>query len=80
MTLSSIVASSTSPARTASTSASRHGLAGPGIARSSAALAAAAVERVANQSDITRPSKPHSSCRISRSSGLSVMVCPFTPL
>ena len=26
------------------------------------------------------PSKPHSSCRISRSSGLSVMVCPLTPL
>ena len=52
----------------------------PGIARSSAAFAVASVERVANQSDITTPSKPHSPCRMSRSSGLSVIVCPLTRL
>ena len=40
---------------------------GPGISRSRPAAAEAVVERVANQSETTNPSKPHSSRRISRS-------------
>ena len=58
-TLSSMSASSTAPFPTASTSASPQGpytLAGPGMARSRAARAAASVVWVAVQSDITRPS------------------------
>ena len=58
-TLSSMRASSTCPALTASSRASPHGpnrSAGPGMARSSAALAAASVALVAVQSDMTRPS------------------------
>ena len=79
-TLSSIVAGSTLPARTASTSASSHGPSGPGITRSSAARAEAVVERVANQSDITSPSNPSSRWRMSRSSELSVIASPLTAL
>jgi hypothetical protein len=79
-TFSSIAASDTRPSRTAATSASPHGERGPGMARSSAALAAASVERVAVQSDMTTPSKPHSSLSGAASSGLSVIVGPFTAL
>ena len=50
------------------------------MTRSSAARADAAVERVANQSDITSPSKPHSPCSTSRSSPLSVIGSPPTAL
>ena len=62
------------------TSASPHGPVGPGMTRSSAALPAASVERPAYQSDMTTPSKPHSSLSTSRSIGLSVIVEPLTPL
>ena len=47
--------SSTSPARTAATSASPHGPVGPGMTRSSPPLAAGAAVLVANQSDMIRP-------------------------
>ena len=49
-TFSSIAASLTRPSRTASTSASPHGLVGPGIARSSAALPAGSARRRARTS------------------------------
>jgi hypothetical protein len=80
MTLASIVASSTAPSRTAASSPGPHGPPGPGMTRSSDALADASVERVANQSDITTPSKSHSRRRTSRSSALSVIRSPLTPL
>ena len=75
-----MVAGSTSPARTAATSESPQGPTGPGITRSSAARADASVERVANQSDMTSPSNPSSRWRRSRSSLLSVIGSPLTPL
>ena len=52
--------SATAPAATAATSAAPQGPSGPGITRSSPALAAGAVLRVANQSDMTRPGYAHS--------------------
>ena len=79
-TFASIASSGTRPSLTAATSASPHGPCGPGMTRSSAALAAGSVERAAVQSDITRPSQPHSSCRTSCSSGDSVIVAPLTEL
>ena len=79
-TLASIAASLTRPSRTASSSASPQGPCGPGMARSSAALPAASVLRAAVQSDMTSPSQPHSSWRISWSIGDSVIVGPLTAL
>ena len=49
------------PSRTAAASVGPSQAEGPGISRSSPASAAGAVECVPNQSDITSPSKPHSS-------------------
>jgi hypothetical protein len=46
------------------------------MTRSSPALAAGSVDRAAYQSDMTTPSKPHSSLRTSASSGCSVAVVP----
>ncbi len=62
-TMRSTVARSTSPASTASVSARPNHCGGPGISRSRPALAAGAVLCVPNQSEITNPSKPHSSRR-----------------
>ncbi len=63
--------SGTRPARTASTSAAPQGPPGPGISRSIPARAGASVSHAAHQSDITSPSKPHSSFSTSASSGLA---------
>ena len=80
-TLSSTTASATVPARTAATSAAPHGSPAAGITTSSPALALASVLRAAVQSEITTPSKPHSSfSRSCRSGRCSVMVAPLTPL
>ena len=80
-TLSSIADSATSPLPTAATSASPHGPCGPGMTTSSPALADAAVERVANQSETTTPSNPSSSFSTPVISGsLSVMLTPSTEL
>ena len=78
--MSSTAASPTLPSRTAAISASPHGPLGPGMTRSSAAPAEASVDRAANQSDMTSPSNSHSPWRTSRSSGLSVIGWPLTPL
>ncbi len=53
--------SSTSPARTAAAREAPSQAGGPGISRSRPARTAGTVEWVPNQSDITSPSKPHSS-------------------
>ena len=65
------VAGATSPAVTAATSLAPRSRAGPGISRSSPAFTVGAVEREPNQSDITAPSKPHSS----RSTSVSSQRC-----
>ena len=70
----------TSPARTAAASFSPKNCGGPGISRSSPAFAAGTVLCVPNQSDITRPSKPHSSRRIAMSSACSLQYGPLTRL
>ena len=79
-TFASTADSGTRPARTASTSAAPHGPPGPGISRSIPARAGASVSHAAHQSDMTRPSKPHSSFSTSLSSGLADIVTPSTPL
>ena len=50
------------------------------MTRSSPALAAGSVDRAAYQSDMTTPSKPHSSLRTSASIGCSVAVTPLIEL
>ncbi len=62
--LSSSTASETSPLATAAASVGPNQADGPGISRSSPAVAAGAVLWVPNQSDMTRPSKPHSPRRM----------------
>ena len=80
-TLASTSSSLTSPARTAAVSRPPHGPDGPGMARSSPAVAVATVVRAACQSDRATPWKPHSRLRIADSSrGCSVMVMPLTML
>ena len=79
-TFASTADSGTRPARTASTSAGPHGPPGPGISRSIPARAGASVSHAAHQSDITSPSKPHSSFSTSASSGLADIVTPSTRL
>ena len=80
-TLASTSSSLTSPARTAAVSRPPHGPDGPGMARSSPAVAVATVVRAACQSDRATPWKPHSCLRIADSSrGCSVMVMPLTML
>ena len=59
-------ASSTSPAATASTTVGPSDRPGPGISRSRPAPSADEVSTMANQSVITRPSKPHSPRSTSR--------------
>ena len=53
---------------------------GPGISRSSPAFAAGAVLCVPYQSDITTPSKPHSSRSIASSAACSLQYVPWTRL
>ena len=60
-TMRSTVARSTSPASTALVRAVPNHWGGPGISRSSPAFAAGAVLCVPNQSEMTKPSNPHSS-------------------
>ncbi len=78
--LSSSTFSSTSPARTASASLSPKNCGGPGISRSRPALAAGTVLCSPYQSDMTRPSKPHSSRSILMSSACSLQYGPLTRL
>ena len=76
-----MVCSLTSPACTAATRASPQGPSGPGITRSSPPLAAGAAVLVANQSDMSRPSQPHSPLSTPLlSSSCSVAATPFTSL
>ena len=80
-TLASTSSSLTWPARTAAVSWPPHGPLGPGMARSSPAIAVATVLRAACQSDRATPWKPHSSLRMADSSqACSVMVTPLTML
>ena len=79
-TLSSIAASSTAPVAHRGDERVAPRPARPRHDEVERRAADAAVERVANQSDMTSPSKPHSPCRTSRSSGLSVIGSPLTPL
>lgn len=80
--MSSIDSSATLPARTASTSLPRHGLAGrPGISTSIPARALSSVERIAVQSETTTPSNPQRSFSTPVSSSrCSVMGVPLTLL
>ena len=73
--------SGTVPARTAATRCSPHGPSGPGITRSSPAVALATVVLVADQSDTTTPRNPHSVLRRSRRRvRFSLMKAPLTEL
>ena len=79
--LSSSSSSLTWPSATALASSSPQGPSGPGIDRSSVATAVGTVLRAACQSDVTTPSKPHSSLSTSRSSrAFSVIRSPLTLL
>lgn len=78
--MSSMIASGTRPARTASTRAAPHGPSGPGITRSCPASALASVLCTAVQSETTGPAKPHSSDSGLRSRSFSLIVVPLTAL
>ncbi len=79
--LSSSSSSGTCPARTASASAWPQYLFGPGMARSSPPTAVGTVLRVASQSEVTTPAKPHSPLSTERSSvAFSVILLPLTTL
>ena len=81
VSLSSTISSGTWPARTASASAGPQYLFGPGMARSSPPTAVGTVLRVASQSEVTRPAKPHSPLSTARSSvACSVILLPLTTL
>jgi hypothetical protein len=71
----------TSPSSTAFTSAPPHGECRAGITRSRPPFAAGATDLVANQSDISSPSQPHSPLRVPLlTSSCSVAGTPFTSL
>ncbi len=78
--LSSTTFSDTSPERTAAASFSPKNCGGPGISRSSPARAAGTVLCRPNQSDMTRPSNPHSSRSNAISSACSLQYGPLTRL
>ena len=81
VSLSSTISSVTCPARTASARAGPQYLFGPGMARSSPPTAVGTVLRVASQSEVTRPVKPHSPLSTARSSvACSVILLPLTTL
>ena len=80
-TWSSTTSTATSPLLTAATSAVLHGLCSAGITRSRPPFAAAATDLVANQSDISSPSHPHSDLRMPLFiSSCSVAGTPLTSL